>query len=142
MTKPPTLVMAVWRYIHRIWLVNCLIEQKMQLSMIWAETNQFMPGMDNCVQNDCLCACVCDSVTLSHTPVPPYLSVMFMSKSFFKSSIILMTSSLPLPAAHMNAVRPSRSGSSRTEGCFRKTATVSLTDKEHNKYAKPPETIQ
>lgn len=39
--------------------------------------------------------------------------------------MVRMTSSLPLPAAHMKAVLPSRSGSSFTDGWDRNTPTVS-----------------
>ena len=60
------------------------------------------------------------------SPVPPYLSAMLMSMPEVKDSMVRMTSSLPLPAAHMKAVRPSRSGSSFTEGCDRNTPTVSF----------------
>lgn len=58
-------------------------------------------------------------------PVPPYLSAMLISMSDFKLSMVLRTSSLPFPAAHINDVLPSRSESSFTEGCFKNTLTVS-----------------
>lgn len=58
-------------------------------------------------------------------PVPPYLSAMLMSMSDFKLSIVLSTSSLPFPAAHMKDVLPSKSESSLTEGCVKNTLTVS-----------------
>lgn len=58
-------------------------------------------------------------------PVPPYLSAMLISMSDFKFSIVLRTSSLPFPAAHIKDVLPSRSESSFTEGCFKNTLTVS-----------------
>ena len=65
------------------------------------------------------------------SPVPPYLSAMLMSMQEVKDSMVRMTSSLPLPAAHMKALRPSRSGSSFTEGWDRNTPTVSYGPATH-----------
>lgn len=59
------------------------------------------------------------------SPVPPYLSAMLMSIWGVRANMVRITSLLPFPAAHMKAVRPSRSGSSLTEGWDRKTPTVS-----------------
>ena len=57
-----------------------------------------------------------------YKPVPPFLPVWWISTPHLTN--VRMTSSAPLLAAHMNAVRPSMSGSSLTSGRDTNTSTV------------------